>query len=81
MGRQKLVGTIHQHAAKLEGLQMKPKHPVTPANHLRPHVVKRVGEQRQGANVPGAIVRRTPADDVDQPLSLEPRRKHLRRPG
>ena len=45
------VGTVNQHAAKLEGLSGKAEHPVTALHHLRPHVVERIRQQRQGAHV------------------------------
>jgi hypothetical protein len=46
MGGEKGVGTIDQHAAKLERLRGETQHPVAPPQHLRPHVVQRVGQQR-----------------------------------
>ena len=76
---EKPVGALDQHAAELEGLRRKPQHAVPGLQHLSPHVVERVGEERQGAHVPDQILRGALGDDVDEPFALEARAEQLRR--
>ena len=80
MRRKKLVGAVDEHAAKLEGLRGKAQCAIAVAHHLRPHVVERVGQKRQGAYVLDRILCRAAGDDVDKPFGLEPRPEQLRRP-
>ena len=77
---EKPVGALDQHAAEIEGLRGKPQHAVAGLQHLSPHVVERVGEERQGARVLDRILRRALRDDVDELFALETRPEQFRRP-
>ena len=77
---QKFVGAVDQHAAKLKGLGGKAQRPVTLLHHVRPHVVERVGEERQGAHVLDRVLRGASGDDIDEAFVLEPGGEQLGRP-
>ena len=77
---QKRVGAIDQDAAELEGLRGKPQHAVPGLQHRPPHVVERVGKQRQRTHVLDRILRGALRDELDEPIALETRSQQLRRP-
>ena len=57
----------------------KPQHAVAGLDHRSPHVVERVGEERQRAGVLRRILRGALRDHVDEPLVLEARAEQLGR--
>src|SRR5262249_58045679 len=69
---EKGIGAIDQDASKLEGLSGKAEHPVTALQHLRPHIVERIRQQRQGTDVLDRILRGAPGNDVRNFSGLEP---------
>ena len=58
----------------------KTEHPVAALRHLRPHVVERIRQQRQGAHVLDRILSGAPGNDVRKPSGLEPCREQFGRP-
>ena len=55
MAGKERIGARNQYAAKLEGLCGKTELAVTALNHLPPHVVERIGEERKRSDVPDRI--------------------------
>ena len=80
MARQERVGALDQHAAKLHGLRRQAQHAVAALDHLRPHVVEQIGEQRQRAGVLDRLLGGAPRDVGGKPVGLEARREQLGRP-
>ena len=80
MGGEECVGAVDQHVPKLEGLSGKTEHSVAALNHLRPHVVERIRQERQGTHVLSRVLGRPSGDDVHEPLGLEPCREQFGRP-
>jgi hypothetical protein len=46
MSCKKSVGTVDQHTAKLEGLRRQAQRAISLTDHMPPHIIKRVGQQR-----------------------------------
>ena len=80
MGGSECVGAIDQHVPKLEGLSGKTQNSVAPLNHVLPHVVECVRQQRQGAHILDRVLGRSAGNDVREPLGLEPCREQFGRP-
>ena len=73
------VGALGQHAAELHGLGRQAQDAVAAADHVGPHVVEEIGEQRQGTGVARRFLRRAAGEIGGQLLALEAGGKQRRR--
>src|SRR5262245_39003046 len=56
MRRNKFVGAAYQHAAKFEGLFWQAKNTVAALDHLRPHIVEKIGKKRERTSLLGGFL-------------------------
>ena len=80
MLEQEGVCPLDEHAAELHGCRRQAQHAVAAADHLGPHVVEQVGEQRQRARVLGRFLGRPAGDIVGEMIDLEAGGEKLGRP-
>ena len=81
MRRKEGIGALDQHAAELDRGRRQAQHAVAALDHLRPHVVEQVGQERQRAGVLGRFLGRPPRDVGRKPVGLEARRQQRGRAG
>ena len=79
MGGDELIGSIHQHAAKLDRRRRQAQEAVPVRVLAPPHVVEQIGKKRQGARVLGGFLRRVARDIVSQMIGFEAGAKQRRR--
>ena len=65
------IGAFGEHTAEFHGLGRQAQYAVAAADHVGPHVVEEIGEQRQGAGVARRFLRRAAGEIGGKLLALE----------
>ena len=75
------IGALGEDAAELHGLGRQAHDAIAAADHVGPHVVEQIGEQRQGAGIARRLLRRAAGEIGGELVALETGREQRRRLG
>ena len=74
------VRTLGQDAAELHRLRRQAQYAVATTDHVGPHVVEEIGQQRQRPGIAGRFLRGAAPEILGQLFAFEPRREQRGRP-